>query len=150
MLINYEKTESGELQIEHMSPLEIKELALANLFEKVTCFGLQEYFDESLILFASVLGWRMPVYQTINQKDERHLLKFEDHHIQKMIELNAIDIEFYQEAKNRFLNIIRSEHYNKNKLKTFKRVQRIASPMLQLYGLTKRHAIQQLRSIYNR
>jgi hypothetical protein len=147
MLINYEKLGSG-LLVEKLSSSELKDKALENLFEKVTCFGLQEFFDESLILFADKLGWRMPFYETFNRKDPSHLLDFKPHHIEKIAELNAIDIQFYEKAQERFTSIINSSNYNKEQLDRFRRFQRIASPILRIYGLTRRKAIKQIRSAY--
>jgi len=55
--------------LKNPSSEELKNRAVENLFEKTECFGIQEYFDESLILFADTLGWSMPFYEYQNRKD---------------------------------------------------------------------------------
>lgn len=146
MLINYEKRGS-ELLISILSPEEACAKALDNLFNKVTCYGLQEYFDESLVLFASKFGWKAPYYEFINKKNPKRLLEFEDRHIQKIMELNAIDIEVYRAAKERFDRIIESDEQFKAKFKKFKRNQKLASPMIRLYGETGRYVKRKYRAI---
>ncbi len=147
MLINYERNGS-ELVIGTLSPEEIKAKALDNLFNKITCYGLQEYFDESLIHFSSMLGWRSPHYENMNKKNKRRLLKFENHHIDRIVELNLIDIEFYKAARERFLCIIESDEQLKKKIEAFKRTQKLASPIIKIYGGTGRYVKKKYRLVF--
>lgn len=146
MLINYEKNGS-ELLIKSMTPEQIKIKALENLTEKVTQYGLQEYFEESLILFAGKLGWRTPYYEYINRKDARCLLNFEKRHIEKIVELNAIDLEVYQSAKKIFENIVESEGEYKYQTERFRRNQKLASPLMKIYGEAGRYIKRKYRVI---
>lgn len=86
----------------HIPASDAKDMALEALFQKILCFGLTEYFDESLLLFKERLGWTWPFYTTRNQKDQKKLITFEDRHLQKIIELNRIDLEVYNTAKKEF------------------------------------------------
>ena len=141
MLVDYEKYRE-KASIKSISPIAMKERALDNLFNRITCYGIQEYFDESMILFTSRLGWHMPFYEYRNRKNMKRLLNFEDHHIEKIQELNSIDIEVYEIAKRRFISTIESEYYDKNKLIVFKRMQKYVSPMLHFYGVVGRATVR--------
>ena len=147
MLINYEK-KGSVLIIGTLTSEEIITKALDNLFNKVACYGLQEYFDESLILFSNQFNWRTPYYEYRNRKDRKNLLKFEDRHIEKIKELNAIDIKFYKEAKERFVGVIESDEKYRKRCEDFKRIQKIASPMLKLYGDVGRYVKKKHRQIF--
>ncbi|HEC27201.1 MAG TPA: hypothetical protein ENI67_07320 [Gammaproteobacteria bacterium] len=144
MLIDYERHRVEPL-VTSFSMQELKNRALENLFEKVRCFGIQEYFDESLILFADTLGWSMPFYEYQNRKDINRLLKFEDYHIERIQELNAVDIAVYQAAKEWFLDKIESDDYSRRKLAVFKQAKRIISPALHTYRQTGRTVVRFFR-----
>lgn len=135
----------AEPLVTNRSPEEMKSKALDNLYNKVTCFGIQEYFDESLILFADVLGWSMPFYEYRNKRDLKRLLKFENHHLARIQEINSVDIQLYEAAKEKFLSVTQSEDYNKKKLSIFKRANKLASPLLHVYGSTGRAVTRLLR-----
>lgn len=144
MLIDHER-HSVEPLIRNPSPTEVRDRALENLFETVKCFGIQEYFDESLILFSDTLGWSMPFYEYQNRKNKKQLLEFEDRHIERIQELNAIDIELYHAAKEWFLARIESDDYNKNKLIDFKRANGYVSPILHIYRQIGRTIVRLFR-----
>jgi len=121
MLINTGNCSSPAL-INQMSPGDARDLALDNLYNKVSHFGLQEYFDESLIIFSSELNWSMPVYYTRNTRKTGNRLKFEQRHLDKIAELNAIDIEVFDQAKEVFLRLRNSNKFDENKLLRFRRL----------------------------
>lgn len=100
-----------------------RDAALTNLFEKVAHFGLKEYFDESLFLMASALGWGMPLYGRLNTPNPARLLDFEDRHIERIAELNRVDIQVYDAAKARFEASLRAPDVDTAKLKRFRRLQ---------------------------
>ncbi|MDU9047283.1 MAG: sulfotransferase family 2 domain-containing protein [Candidatus Electrothrix sp. Rat3] len=118
MLINYGRC-APPLLLENMSASEAKDLALDNLLNKISLFGLQEYFDESLIVFLLALNWRMPLYSSRNKKNPRKLIQFEKHHVKRIAELNSTDMEVYRLAKKRFKGLLESEAFDKKKLKRF-------------------------------
>lgn len=125
-----------------MSASEAKDTALENLFNKILHFGLQEYFDESLIIFTKTLNWNMPFYISRNKKNPNKLIKFEKKHLLRIAELNAIDIEVYRLAKERFINVLNSVEFDKTKLKHFQFVNWPASFVINygehIIGLTRR------------
>lgn len=149
MLINYEMGEKG-LLISNLNQDEIKLMALDNLFNKLTCYGLQEKFDESLIHISRKFGWKTPYYEYRNRKDLKKLLKFEDRHINKIKELNEIDIAFYNEAKERLSAILDLDKEYKKAYEVFRRRQKIASPMLKLYGDTGRYVKKVFRLVFGK
>lgn len=134
MLINYEHHRAEPLVKDWSSSSEVLEQALNNLFCRLKCYGIQEYFDESLMLFADTLKWRMPFYNYRNKRNSKRLLNFERHHIEKIHELNAIDIDFYRAAKTEFLARIKLDSFDPKKLGAFKRNNKFVSPVLHFYG----------------
>jgi len=89
-------------KIDTLGEVEAVELALRNLDERVAVFGLVEHYDESLIHMAEQLGWRLPLYAKKNVKSERKRLTFEARHLDKIRELNAIDLQLYAQVKKLF------------------------------------------------
>jgi len=116
--------------LENMSAEEATEQAVDKLFNKVSYFGLQEYFDESLVIFSSALEWRLPIYVSKNTKDNNKALKFEERHLKIIKELNAIDLAVYEQAKERFETIIASPEFDQKKLQRLKKINKIAFPLI--------------------
>jgi hypothetical protein len=88
--------------IEGLSESQAVDIAFGNLLEKITCFGIQEHFDESLALIARTLGVKPLAYGSRNQRDPTLALRFDRSHLEKIIELNAIDLELYERARQTF------------------------------------------------
>jgi len=126
MLINKGRVASP-LLVDSMPLFEARDMALENLFGKVSLFGLQEYFDESLIVFASALNWGMPLYASLNKKQSSGSIRFEKHHIERILALNAIDVEVYDAAKERFSKLLGSDRFDREKLKIFQRMNSIVT-----------------------
>ena len=116
MLINTGNPVSHSL-MDKISKSEARDLALHNLFNVVSSFGIQEYFDESLVLFAQSLNWSMPYYKSANKKDARRLIDFKQRHLDRIAELNSIDTELYLAAKTKFLSTLEATDFDKAKLK---------------------------------
>lgn len=136
MLINKVSCASPVL-INSMSPAEATDKALENLFTVISRFGIQEYFDESLIHFCRFLHWKMPFYLSANLKDSKRLIEFKPRHLDRIAELNSIDLEVYAAARKKFREIIASADFDSAKLKRFKFLNPLAIPFLQL-----RHRIE--------
>jgi len=96
-------------------------MAFNNLTQKVSAYGLLEYFDESLILFKKQFNWYLPHYKITNTKNEKELLKFEPRHIEKIMDNNELDLKLYQLAKDRFEEKIHDKSFS---IKTLKRYRR--------------------------
>jgi hypothetical protein len=69
----------------------------------------------------------MPLYAPKNRKDTRRLIQFKKHHLERIAELNAIDIEVYRLAEERFIRTLNSEAFDRAKLKRFQIVNKPAS-----------------------
>jgi Sulfotransferase family len=123
MLINRGRAGLPDL-IDRLSASEAFERARKNLSEKIACFGLQEYFDESLVLFAAKFGWRTLYYDSVNRPNPARKLEFQEHHIKRIIELNAVDIELYKFAKEKFLNQISKKDFDAERLQKLRLAQR--------------------------
>jgi len=129
MLVN--DSRSGSFK--NMSASDAKDAALDNLFNKISLYGLQEYFDESLMIFCSSFDWRMPFYTSINRKNTRNLIQFDKYQIERIADMNAIDLEVYKSAKEKFLHVLGTAAFDKPKLKRFRLINRPASFMLKTY-----------------
>jgi len=130
MLINTKK--GGDPLFRDLSSAEARDRALDNLFNKISIFGLQEYFDESLINFQTKLGWKTIFYSPINTKNMGKLIDFKEHHLEKIAELNKIDIEVYHSAKSKFLKIIGELEFDSEKLKQFQQLNVLAKHVLSI------------------
>ena len=117
-LVN-QRNKDAPVSINNMSVIEAEEVAIDNLFNKIECYGLQEYFDESLIYLSLSLGWKMPFYISKNKKNNSKLIEFKEHHIKRIEELNNIDIEVYKLARKQFTDKMDSVDFDKNRLKKF-------------------------------
>lgn len=126
MLINSGECDSPIL-LDTLSSSAARDLALANLCGKVASFGLTEFFDESLMVFGRALHWSMPFYARVNARDASRLIEFQKRHLDRIAELNSIDIEVYGAARASFLDILESMEYDKARLRLFRSVNAFAS-----------------------
>ena len=78
--------------------------AVRNLFDRVVHFGLQEHFRESVERFRSAFGWGPVRYTMRNHVRSGKHLQFREHHLQRIAELNRLDIELYRIAAAQFLS----------------------------------------------
>jgi len=99
----------------NLSDSEAINTAVDNLFNKISYFGIQEYFDKSLIYYSAVLNWKMPFYISENTRNTKKLLQFDNRHIKRIAELNSLDLEVYRIAEDKFSLLA----FNKAKLKWF-------------------------------
>ncbi len=131
MLINSKNSSSPAL-LNSLTKEDAIKTALDNLFSKIKFFGLLEYFNESLILMSETLNWQVPVYASKNKKNPRKTIHFEKHHLEKIRELNAIDIAVYKIAKEHFINSLNSLQGKEAKLKRLFRMNKINRFNIQL------------------
>jgi hypothetical protein len=89
----------------HLSESGCIQLAIDNLLHRVACFGIQEQFDESMTRFGSLLNRRMAGYTARNQADPQQPLLFQQRHLQRIADLNTLDLEVYREAVAHFQRI---------------------------------------------
>ena len=103
---------------------EAKELAFEVLAEKIEALGLTEYFDESLINIAHNLHWKDHYYFNRNKKNKSKLLEFNESHLEQIQELNRLDIEVYNEARQKFFEHLKMIPNFSERLVKFKENQK--------------------------
>jgi len=92
----------SQCRLDQLPAADARDLALEHLFHGVAHFGLQEYFADSLRLFASALKWKLPLYRAENRRHRERRLEFKPRQLEQIAALNAIDLEVYQAAKRKF------------------------------------------------
>lgn len=104
------------------------EVALSNLCDKIAVFGLQEAYDESLILFADRLGWQLPVYVSRNIRSQGKRLNFDSHDIDRINALTVADRALYAKAKTYFEKNLSLSPNQRNRLRRLQLVNRHIMP----------------------
>ena len=107
--------------------------ALDNLFNKISAFGLVEYFDESLMLFKQKFNWELPLYEISNTKNMDKLIEFKPHHIERIKQINSLDIELYKQAQEKFVELTSAESFNEKALLRFRKINKKQKFSLQKY-----------------
>jgi hypothetical protein len=129
MLINSSDCDSPT-RIEKMSAAAARDAALENLFAKIYLFGLQEFFDESVLLFATLLHWRWPFYNAKKIRKIAEAIAWQPRDLELIAELNAIDMAVYQAAREKFLSVLSDKGIGQAKLKRFRLLNKLASPLM--------------------
>ena len=97
------------------------------LQRKDFCFGITEKFDLSLILFRHIFKWhKWPICKIRNVKNQERLLEFSDAQLERIRQLNLIDMELYSLAYKifnaRIAKLPFDAHRAANRLKAIRRV----------------------------
>jgi hypothetical protein len=101
-------------------------LALYNLEHKIDFFGLQEHYDESLIMLGEKLGWSLPVYRKSNLTKKKEAVS--EKTLDFLKEANKWDILLFDKAKKIFAEKMNAMTAGqKRKLKQLKLLNKIAS-----------------------
>lgn len=118
---------------------DVLEIAKRNLRDCFAAFGLSEMFDESLVLFKGLLGWRNIFYAKQNVTRNRSSKQEIPRKTIKIIEnYNKLDLELYKFAKQTFQELIRKQGPSfKGELRTFQRLNKIYGPALKGYNLSR-------------
>jgi hypothetical protein len=143
MLINTSSCAAANL-FDQMGADAAVELALKNLTEHIEIFGLQEAYDESLILFAERFGWGLPVYVKRNMKSAHQRLMFSKVDIQKIESLNDADLKLYAAAKNIFNEKYQLNESQKKRLKLQSRLNRSVMPTYEFFRQLPRKAAKRM------
>lgn len=86
------------------------ERARANLDEGFAAVGVQERFDETLLLFRRRLGWRWPFYVRENVTSRPYRQDdIADSDLARIRELNLLDIELYDSVRAMFDRVVAAE-----------------------------------------
>lgn len=131
MLINHGKAADPSL-LQSLSKDEAVKRALHNLRERITCYGVQEYFDESLVHLQQRFDWHTPCYASSNRGDPDRRLHFEPRHLDRIAELNIVDNEVYAAARKLFLERLENGGLSRPRLRRLRTVQAFASPVIHL------------------
>jgi hypothetical protein len=134
----------GSLELPQGTPAQLAAQALAVL-EGLAAYGISERFEESLLLFRRALAWKAwPVYTSLNRKDPRRLLAFDERQIERIRDLNRIDIMVYEQARERLLERLRRDATPlRAEMRRFRLRQAVAAPFLAVYRLE--HALRAAR-----
>ncbi|MBU6401102.1 MAG: sulfotransferase family 2 domain-containing protein [Verrucomicrobia bacterium] len=128
-LINQRVNCDSALPLEHLTPAEACERALDALFTRVAAFGIQDHFDESLVVFGSSLARQTPYYVRLNARRRSRPLQFKPHHLERIIHLNRIDLEVYRVAKKKFLATVNDASFDRRRLRKLRFVNLLAATL---------------------
>lgn len=76
-------------------------LALENLKNKIDFFGLQEYYDESMVMLGNKLGWPLPIYRKKNLTKKKEVVSAATMEFLK--DANKWDVLLFDKAKEMFV-----------------------------------------------
>jgi len=139
-LTNHQTRLISGIENEPMSAA-ILEIAKRNLQDRFVAFGLSERFDESLILFKRLLGWRNIFYVRQNvtrSRPSQHEIPIET--IRIIEKYNTFDLELYDFAEQKFEDQICEQRASfESELRTFQRLNRVYAIAWRMpqYGIYK-------------
>lgn len=114
-------SQSFDTLVANHSATALVESAFQTLLTQVAAFGLTECFDESLMVFATTLKWRLPpVYVRRNQGDRANHLVYEQRHLDQIAAMNQLDAMLYQRAKAHFQTVVAESLVDQTKLQRFR------------------------------
>lgn len=132
MLINTESCADPSL-LKRMTPAEALDAASENLFNTIDAFGIQELFDESLLLFSRRYKWKLPFYTRRNIKGSEDRFHIENRHLEMIQELNTIDADLYTRARKRFSERLRVDFPKEAPVRRFTFInENIAGPVIKM------------------
>ena len=112
---------SGAISQRDPASIDALEAAKRNLREFFVAFGLMERFDESLILFGRLLGWKSIYYVKRNVTKTRPSKSEISPQTLKRIESYAkLDMELYEFAKQRFEDKLHEQDIGRKDLLAFR------------------------------
>lgn len=101
MLINRDSGGS-EAMIRELGEDAAFELARERLLNGVAAFGIQSHFNEGWVAIWQALGKKPPVYVHLRKIKNSGILSFTPEELERIKDLNRIDIRLYQEAEQEF------------------------------------------------
>ena len=120
---------SKEDTLRYLDPtVDILALAKTNLKDNFAAFGLVKRFDESMLLFQKVLGWRSIYYRRHNVTRSRPSQDQISPQVRKKLEaLSPLDFELYEFGKQLFEAEVTSHGLSEAALQSFQRNNRLYS-----------------------
>jgi hypothetical protein len=101
MLINQDDSGSRKRILELGEEAAVK-IAASRLIDGTIAFGIQEDFDAGWVAIWNALGRKPPLYAELNRKKTTARLEFTDTQLEKIRELNRLDLQLYAAAKQEF------------------------------------------------
>jgi hypothetical protein len=99
---------SGEINYNNAQALET---AISNLEFNFAAFGIQDFFQESLLLFSKRFGWKIPPYSNMVANQTESTRVDQSHPVWPTIEeRNRHDMELYTRAREKFLAILKESN----------------------------------------
>lgn len=129
----------GLSKISNATPEAIVAQAKENLDRYFHVVGLVERFDETLVLLKQAFHWRSPVYvkQNTTSTHEKVRLPISEKTLEKIRECNAMDLELYAYATQKFEQQIAAIDNFEQRLNHQKRINQLYQPMGQAYNLAR-------------
>lgn len=116
------------------------ELAKENLERSFAVIGITERFDESLLLMRDGFGWRDTRYVAVNVDPERERRSGDEETLDLIRRQNALDLELYRWALDRFDGRIATASGFDEELERFRAANRAYQPWGQLLQIPERVA----------
>ena len=124
-------------------------IAKANIDTHFAAIGIQERFDESLILFKHVLGWKnLPLYVRQNKSKKPDHLDIEQSTIDLIEEKNSLDMQLYDYANQKLdQEIAKLDTEFVRSLDNFKKANRLYAPIGKFYSHSRSLTLNFLKSV---
>jgi hypothetical protein len=124
---------------EEAGTTDILEIARKNLADHFTAVGLSEKFDESLLLFKKLLGWKNIYYVKQNVTKGRPAKQQVARETVSLIEKhNELDMALYEYARRRFEEAVKEQGAGfESKLRSFQRNNKLYGTARRGYLLTR-------------
>lgn len=95
--------------------------AIQNFDKYFTHFGINEYYDESLLILAEQMGWKMPCYARLNEGTKKKKEPFDDETQKLLVHFNRLDEKLYQHGLAKFKLLLKErEQMLQRKLPLYK------------------------------
>lgn len=124
------------------------EIAQENIENHFSAIGIQERFDESLVLFQMLLGWKsLPLYVRQNKSKRPKDNILDQSTINLIREVNELDIKLYEYAVQRFNKQVTQlgSSFQKS-LEAFKLINYLYSPVGNFHSYSRTLALRILKS----
>lgn len=83
--------------------------AISNFDKHFTHFGINEYYDESMLILAHNMGWKLPCYARLNEGTKKKKEPFDAETQQMILHFNRLDAKLYEHGLKKFQEKIK-EH----------------------------------------
>ncbi len=125
---------SDSIQVPHGEcSKQLLDKAKHNLENYFSVVGINEMFDESLLLAKEFYGWKLPLYtyENVNKKYKKPTTEIDEDTINTIKKYNSLDIELYEWAKKRLEDEVESKGSKFQKsLKNFRFLNSVAQKVV--------------------